>query len=276
MKVRIFSGIALILIFSVLLIAGGPVLLCALFILNILALFELYNAMQRSKQHQPFRITGMVASFVLYVCLLLFKEQIWNGHFILYFFTLLMIVLMVLCLVFYPKRGMVDAALTVFSIAYVSLLFSYVYLLRTAQNGQFYVWYIFAASWGCDTCAYFTGYYLGKHKLSPVLSPKKTIEGAVGGVVGSILLCTIYGMIIAGPMEVDRGVILKVSLLIGLLGSLVAQVGDIFASSIKRMMKIKDYGNLIPGHGGILDRFDSLLLVAPIIVTILEVFKVIG
>lgn len=276
MKVRIISGIALIVIFAALLITGGPVLLSALFILNILALFELYNAMERGKEYHPFRITGMIASFVLYICLLLLKDQIWNGHLILYFFTLFLIVLMVLCLVFYPKRSMMDAALTVFSVAYVSLLFSYVYLLRTAQNGQFYVWYIFAASWGCDTCAYFTGYYLGKHKLSPVLSPKKTIEGAVGGVIGSILLCTIYGMIIAGPMEVDRGILLKISLLIGLLGSLVAQVGDIFASSIKRMMKIKDYGHLIPGHGGILDRFDSLLLVAPVIVMVLELFKVIG
>ena len=116
---------------------------------------------------------------------------------------------------------------------------------------------------------------MGKHKLAPVLSPKKTIEGALGGVLGSILLCVIYGMIISGPVEMDRAVMLKVSLLIGLLGSVVAQVGDIFASSIKRKMKIKDYGHLIPGHGGVLDRFDSLLLVAPVIVVILELFQVI-
>lgn len=275
MKVRIISGAVLIVVFAALLALGGPVLLTALFILTLLGLFEFYNAVQRSRQYQPFRITGMLASFVLYVCLLLLKDQVWSGHFMMYYFTLLLIVLMTLCIVFYPKRGVADAALTVFSVAYVAMLFSYVYLLRTAQNGQFYVWYIFAASWGCDTCAYFTGYYLGKHKLSPVLSPKKTIEGAIGGVVGALLLCTIYGMIIAGPVGVDRAIMLKVSLLVGLIGSIVAQVGDIFASSVKRKMKIKDYGHLIPGHGGILDRFDSLLLVAPVIVMILELFKVI-
>lgn len=275
MKVRIISGAVLIVVFALLLILGGPVLLTALFILTLLGLFEFYNALQHSKQYHPFRVTGMVASFVLYVCLLLMRDVVWNDHFMMSFFTLLLIVLMLLCIVTYPKRNVADAALTVFSVAYVAMLFSYVYLLRTAENGQFYVWYIFASSWGCDTCAYFTGYYLGKHKLSPVLSPKKTIEGAVGGVIGAIVLCTIYGMIIAGPAQVDRGVLLKVSLLIGLVGSIVAQIGDIFASSIKRKMKIKDYGHLIPGHGGILDRFDSLLLVAPVIVMILELFQVI-
>ena len=97
----------------------------------------------------------------------------------------------------------------------------------------------------------------------------------MGGVIGAILLCVIYGMIIAEPTGIDRGVLLKVSLVVGLLGSIVAQVGDIFASSIKRKMKIKDYGKLIPGHGGVLDRFDSLLLVAPVIVMTLEIFQVI-
>lgn len=275
MKVRIISGIVLIGIFIVLLVLGGPVLLTALFILSLLGLFELYNALQRSKLYHPFRITGMVATFALYIGLILMQHQIWDGSFIRHFFTIFLIVLMVECIISYPKRSVSDAALTLFSVAYVSMLFSYVYLLRTATNGQFFVWYIFAASWGCDTCAYFTGYYLGRHRLSPVLSPSKTLEGAIGGVIGSILLSTVYGMIIAGPMGMDQGLMLKVSLLVGLIGSIVAQVGDIFASSIKRKMKIKDFGHLIPGHGGILDRFDSLLLVAPVIVMILEMFRVI-
>lgn len=275
MKTRIISGAVLIAVFAALLILGGPVLLVALFMLTIIGLYEFYNVIQHSKQHRPFRITGMIASFVLYLCLLLFQEQIWNSHFMMSFFTILMIVLMALCIICYPKRSVTDAALTFFGVTYVAMLFSYVYLLRTAANGQFFVWYIFAASWGCDTCAYFCGYYLGKHKLAPVLSPKKTIEGAIGGVLGAILLCVIYGMIIAGPVNIDPAVMLKISLLVGLVGSVVAQIGDIFASSIKRKMKIKDYGHLIPGHGGVLDRFDSLLLVAPVIVLILELFQVI-
>lgn len=275
MKIRIISGIVLIAIFAALLGVGGPILLAALFALSLIGLYEFYHVVESSKQHQPFHYFGMGASFCLYLCLLIFRDQLWDGHLMMLLLTIMMIVLMGLCIGFYPKRSVTDAALTIFGVFYVAVLFSYVYLLRTVPGGQFYVWYIFAASWGCDTCAYFCGYFLGKHKMAPVLSPKKTIEGAIGGIIGAILLCVLYGMIIAGPIGLDRGVMLKVSLLIGLIGSIVAQVGDIFASSIKRKMKIKDYGHLIPGHGGILDRFDSLLLVAPVIVMILEVFKVI-
>ena len=275
MKTRVISGIVLIAIFAALLVVGGPILLAALFALTIIGLHEFYSVVESSKQHQPFRYFGMGAAFCVYLCLLLLKKQLWGGHLMMYMITIMMILLMILCIGAYPKRSVTDASLTMFGVIYVAVLFAYVYLLRTVPNGQFYVWYIFAASWGCDTCAYFCGYFLGKHKLAPVLSPKKTIEGAIGGVVGAILLCVIYGMIITDPIGIDRGVILKVSLLVGLLGSIVAQVGDIFASSVKRKMKIKDYGHLIPGHGGILDRFDSLLLVAPVIFMILEAFQVI-
>lgn len=275
MKVRIISGAVLIVVFAALLIIGGPILLTALFALTVIGLYEFYRVVESQKQHHPFRIYGMIASFCIYLCLLLFRDQFWNGHLLTYLLTLFIIVLMVLCILYYPRRSVTDAAITLFSVMYVAVLFSYVYLLRTAPGGQFYVWYIFAASWGCDTCAYFCGCFLGKHKLAPVLSPKKTIEGSVGGVVGAILLCVIYGMIITGPVGLDRAVMLKVSMMVGLIGSVVAQVGDIFASSVKRKMKVKDYGHLIPGHGGVLDRFDSLLLVAPVIVMILDIFKVI-
>lgn len=275
MKIRIISGIALIIVFAVLLIAGGSVLLTALLALSVIGIFEYFNAVEYTKTFQPFRITGVVAIFALYVALLLMQGNVWDGRFLFYFVTLVMVVLMVQSIFCYPKQGIGDAAVTLFGVLYVGVLFSYVYLLRIVPGGQLYVWYIFAASWGCDTCAYFSGMFLGRHKLAPVLSPKKTIEGAIGGVIGAVLLCTIYGMIISSIVGIDRGVMLKISLLVGLVGSFVAQVGDIFASSIKRKMKIKDFGRLIPGHGGILDRFDSILMVGPVIVMILDVFGVV-
>ena len=112
MKTRIISGAVLIAVFTALLILGGSVLLVALFLLTIIGLYEFYNVIQHSKQHKPFRITGMIASFLLYLCLLLLKEQIWNSHFMMLYFTVLLIVLMVLCIVCYPKRSVTDAALT--------------------------------------------------------------------------------------------------------------------------------------------------------------------
>lgn len=130
--------------------------------------------------------------------------------------------------------------------------------------GRYLVWLIFLCSWGCDTCAYCVGRLLGKHKMAPVLSPKKSIEGAVGGVVGAFLLTMIYCMVFQSQMNLSLP---KIVILSGIaaIGGLISMVGDLAASAIKRNVDLKDYGHLIPGHGGILDRFDSVIITAPII-----------
>ena len=141
------------------------------------------------------------------------------------------------------------------------------FIILTMDNfdmGKIYVWLIFIIAFATDTCAYFTGYAFGKHKLIPKVSPKKTIEGSIGGILGSTLICLAFGYY----FNID----LKVIVILGFLGSIVAQVGDLFASSIKRYVGIKDYGKLIPGHGGILDRFDSVILVAPFVYSIINLF----
>ena len=136
-------------------------------------------------------------------------------------------------------------------------MLSFILLTRNLENGHLLVWLIFFCSWGCDTCAYCVGVLIGKHKMAPVLSPKKSVEGAVGGVVGAILLGIIYAAATKGGM-VEYAIICGV-------GALISMVGDLAASAIKRNQGIKDYGKLIPGHGGILDRFDSVIFTAPII-----------
>jgi len=129
--------------------------------------------------------------------------------------------------------------------------------LNDFNYGSTYVWLIFVISFATDTFAYFTGYLFGKNKLIPKISPKKTIEGSIGGILGSTISCILFAYIF--KLQILPLVV------IGSLGSIVAQFGDLFASSIKRYVGIKDYGKLIPGHGGILDRFDSVILVAPFV-----------
>ena len=146
---------------------------------------------------------------------------------------------------------------TFFGVIYVAVMLSFIYLTRNLPDGKFLVWLIFLCSWGCDTCAYCVGMLIGKHKMAPVLSPKKSVEGAVGGVLGAALLGVAYAAATKGPL-MEYAVICAV-------GALISMVGDLAASAIKRNQEIKDYGTLIPGHGGILDRFDSVIFTAPVI-----------
>ena len=152
----------------------------------------------------------------------------------------------------------------VFSFVYVIVLPLSLYLLDFAGYGKI-IWLVLLISFGTDVFAYFTGFFIGKRKLCEDISPKKTIEGAIGGILGSLVLASLFG-IIAYPQHRYE------FMLLGVLGSVVAQAGDLIASMLKRNMGIKDFGNLIPGHGGILDRFDSVILVSPFVYCYVSVF----
>ena len=173
-------------------------------------------------------------------------------------FVLGVLILMMFAYVFtYPKYKTEQVLAAFFGVFYVAVMLSYVYQTRMIEAGAYIVWLVFLCSWGCDTCAYCVGMLIGKHKMAPVLSPKKSIEGAVGGVAGAALLGVIYAAATQGKMAEYA--------LICAVGALISMVGDLAASAIKRNQNIKDYGKLIPGHGGILDRFDSVIITAPVI-----------
>ncbi len=143
-------------------------------------------------------------------------------------------------------------------------MLSFLYLTRMLESGNFIVWMILISAWGCDTCAYCVGVLIGKHKLAPKLSPKKSIEGAVGGVIGAAALGALYGFLVVERVIHDKRLAAPFAV-IGGTGPVISQVGDLAASGIKRDHGIKDYGKLIPGHGGIMDRFDSVIFTAPVI-----------
>lgn len=157
----------------------------------------------------------------------------------------------------FPRYDTGQVMTVFFGIVYVPVMLSFIYLVRALEVGFSLVWLIFFASWGCDTCAYCVGMLFGKHRLAPVLSPKKSMEGAVGGVLGAAALGAAYAALTDAPALV-YGIICAV-------GAAASQAGDLAASAIKRQHNMKDYGTLIPGHGGILDRFDSVIVTAPMI-----------
>ena len=138
------------------------------------------------------------------------------------------------------------------------------YQMRETERGHIYVWMPFLA-WVCDTCAYFTGMLFGRHKLCPKLSPKKTIEGAVGGVLGTMAAGAVFGLLLPVGTDYYNERVIYACVLIGLAVGILSQFGDLLASGLKRDIGIKDFGTLIPGHGGIMDRFDSVIFVTPVV-----------
>ena len=141
-------------------------------------------------------------------------------------------------------------------------------------QGLFYLIIVVIAAWGCDTGAYFTGYFFGKHKMAPEISPKKTIEGAVGGIIVDVMLmliaCLVFDQL--SELRANIAVILGVTPFLALSG----MIGDLIFSYIKRDCGIKDYGKLMPGHGGVLDRFDSVVLVAPVLYIAMSNLPLVG
>lgn len=156
---------------------------------------------------------------------------------------------------FFQISGLVFAALI------IPLLFSSLVKLATLEDGRFYVLLPFIIAFTSDGGAYFTGVFFGKHKLAPHVSPKKTVEGSIGGIVSCIAFCVIYGLVLGFTGLFEINYILLA--LYGFIGSVISQLGDLSFSLLKRGFGIKDYGRLIPGHGGVLDRFDSIIFTAP-------------
>lgn len=254
---RLLSGIVLVLIAIITIVQGGTVLLATVGIISIIGQFELYRAVKLEKSCLSYIGYGM--TFVLYVLLFLQVKSTINiviiGGVML---------LMAAYVVTYPKYRFEQISMIVTGIVYVSGMLSYIYQVRITDTGIIAVGLIFIAAWGSDTCAYCTGMLIGKHKVPSTLSPKKTIEGCIGGMVGAALLGCIYGIVLKEQIVGVNNPVVTFTI-IGGVGSVISQIGDLAASAIKRNYEIKDYGKLIPGHGGILDRFDSIIFTAPIV-----------
>ena len=183
-------------------------------------------------------------------------------------FELLRVLVLILLIAVYvftfPKYEISSIAISYFALFYVTVMLSCIYRIRMLSDGAYMVVLVFLSAWGNDTLAYCTGRLIGKHKMSPILSPKKTVEGAIGGVIGAGLLGCLYGLFAKQFLSVNYNLIVVFGIVCAV-GGLISIIGDLGASAIKRNYDIKDYSHLIPGHGGILDRFDSIIFTAPII-----------
>ena len=156
-----------------------------------------------------------------------------------------------------------DVAVSMLGCVYITVSLVHIYLLRAMPEGKLYIWLPFIIAWLTDTFAYFTGVFFGKHKLIPSVSPKKTIEGSVGGIAGAVIIVLVFQYVCSKTAGVTPNYITGV--LMSLVCSVASQFGDLAASCIKREHDIKDYGSIMPGHGGVLDRFDSVIYISPLV-----------
>jgi phosphatidate cytidylyltransferase len=187
-----------------------------------------------------------------------------------------LVVLFVFLLKTHKKYGFSDiAGAFIAGVVLPYLLMSLIRILRL-PDGNIYILLPLLAAWGSDTCALFAGMAFGKHKLAPVVSPKKTVEGSIGGVLGAVVLAIVYAVVIHLLFDYSLPTLLLQYAVLGFFGSILGQIGDLSFSVVKRGSGIKDYGKIFPGHGGVLDRFDSVIFVAPAIELLINAFTMMG
>ncbi len=253
--VRLRSSLVLVLIAFLALHYGGAVLAAALCFTALIGLTEFQ------------KVCGIWGSAPGYISLggavLCLAAGMLRPDLLLPALWLLLMALFFLLVFGYPRFTAEQCAAAFFGVVYIPVLLSFIYRIRLMDNGKVLVWLVFLTSWGSDVMAYCCGRLFGKHKLCPTLSPKKSVEGAVGAVIGTALLGLLYAFLF-DMREYAWGIVLS-----GAVGSVLSQLGDLTASAIKRQKGIKDYGDLIPGHGGIMDRFDSVIFTSPAVYFVL-------
>lgn len=256
-KQRAISAVILVIIAAITLYLGGAVtatIMCAVSCIGVMELLRIYDLHKTS-----IAVIAYLATVLYYVCLYFDQTSFLMPILVIYLLAILAVYVLR-----YPTYHDKQIMAAFLSLIYVSVMLSYVFQIRSLDNGLILVLLIFVSSWGNDTCAYLVGRAIGKHKMSPKLSPKKSVEGLIGGILGAGILGALFGVLYNSYVH-ELALAPLIFALIGAVGAIPAVIGDLAASAIKRNNDIKDYGKLIPGHGGILDRFDSIIFTAPII-----------
>lgn len=259
-KERTISAVILVIAAFASILPGGIILAVVLYGISMVGFLELTRAcgVREGQKPNTLEIVGLAAI----TCYYLVTYFVQDASYAVMVILLAMIAMMSVYVFGFPKYHANQVMDAYFALIYAPVMLSFVLLTRQLDDGIYLVWMIFISSWISDTFAYLAGVMLGRHKLAPVLSPKKSVEGSVGGIVGAALFGALFGAYLDSTLGQEQYVMILA--VVGGVGSVISQVGDLAASAVKRNHEIKDYGNLIPGHGGIMDRFDSVIFTAPI------------
>ncbi len=270
LRTRLISALVALALLIAVLYLGSVTLGIAVTLIAAIGLYEFYNSVSKLEGVNPIKLAGYLS--IIPLLILGIKQTGWfsvNTGILAGISAILLIFVCMAFIVFgHKKYNIIDASVTVFGIAYVPFLMSFLILIRNMDHGLILIWLIFIGAWGTDTMAYTFGRLFGRRKILPEISKNKTLAGAIGGVLGCTLLMVVFGLIVHNYFSLDISYITLV--LLGLFCGFISQIGDWSASAIKRYVNVKDYGNIMPGHGGVLDRFDSILFVAPVVYFVLN------
>ncbi len=255
--IRFRSSVMLMIITTASLLIGRELLFGILVLISLIGMTELYQVvgMKKSLPAMAGYVTCLIYDGLVYIK----KDE--------YCFRLGIIFLLVLMFTYiicFPKYRSEQITMIYFGFYYVAVMLMFIYQVRMAKGGEYLVWLIFIGAWGSDTFAYLIGRKFGKYKIVPKLSPKKSAQGCIAGVFGAAFLGFLFALVFSNHMKEMKNPLLAFTI-IGGCSSIISQMGDLAASAIKRNHEIKDYGTLIPGHGGVLDRFDSIIFTAPVV-----------
>lgn len=256
MKTRIWTGVVGLPLLILIMYLGGFILVLGVSALAFFGIIEYTRAVNRMFRPKINRILMIALAVMLMVTIKLDY----------YFLMPVLLVSFIVIFCYEILSGNVEiqrGSATLMGLIYVPVMFGHLFLFETVNKGAYYMWLIFVIAFTTDTAAYFIGKSIGNRKIAPLISPKKTIAGSVGGVIVAALCTILYGTILSSYFSFVLPWYLY--LIIGVFGSIAGQCGDLMASMIKRKAKIKDFGTILPGHGGILDRFDSILFIIPLI-----------
>lgn len=266
MKERIIAALIMIPLAVAVLLSGDFIVLFAVTLLSLSASYEICESYGFNiKDTKAALIYIMLSPLFVGLLSLSVMKSVTDPDRIKMIFTLYMVLGFVIILFNHEKVKVrnVMAAMALCSV--ITFFFMQAVNIRTDMKyGKYLLWIVVVGACLTDTFALFTGKYLGKRKLAPKISPKKTVEGSIGGIVGAVISLFIYGGVVK-LINPAIGINFPALAVLGVLSSLAAQLGDLSMSAVKREAGIKDYGNLIPGHGGILDRIDSIIFTAPIV-----------
>lgn len=253
-KKKVWAAVFFVPPIIVLIIAGPPAVLPLMVLLaTYFGLREFYNlALPHSRPVE--RILG-IGLGLIFSALMAFGGAGWMAPFLVFLLLCLSVLFMVTSEDL--SSTILNLGVTLFGIVYIGFLLSHVSLIRNIPGGKAWALFLITTVWAGDISAYFCGSRFGKHKLYPKISPKKTVEGLIGAVIGSILVALSFSQLFIPQLE--KGLCILIAIGLGILG----QVGDFTESMLKRSAQVKDSGSLIPGHGGMLDRLDSFLFSAP-------------